>query len=235
MRSEVFRKLLAALVVMTVWFVSLVVEARQTQGASPAESVTVTDVMRLEATEHAVLVEARRREGLDRAERMRIAQEQRKAREDQLVQWRMLRAYGAQYEEQVGRIADLVPVEYHNLVLEMAARYEIDPRIIAAVGTVESRWDPNCVGRDDDTGLMQILPSTAEWIAGRMGLSDYDLFDPHTNMLMGSWYLQLLYNAHDGDWNKALAEYNGGPRAAAAGANHPYTKRVMAVYHRQGG
>lgn len=126
-------------------------------------------------------------------------------------------------------ISDVVPVEYRRLVWETAARYDVDPRLLGSVVQVESRWDPITVGAHGDTGLMQILPETAQWIAGEMGLNTYNLFDPATNMDMGAWYLKSLYQDY-GDWTKALAAYNGGPGAAPLGNNHAYVRRVMEVY-----
>lgn len=131
------------------------------------------------------------------------------------------------------QVDDLVPAEYVDLVLAVADTYELDPRLLAAVGTVESQWYAQALGAHGDSGLMQILPSTAEWIARRMGLNGYDLYDPVTNMNMGAWYLATLYQEY-GDWSMALAGYNGGPRGAPRGAEHPYTRRVMSVYRQQG-
>jgi len=128
-------------------------------------------------------------------------------------------------------IEDLVPVAYRDLVLNIADQYQMDPRILAAVGTVESQWYSTAVGSSGDSGLMQILPETARWIASRMRLAQYDLTDPRTNLSMGAWYLDALHDEY-GSWELALAVYNGGPRAAARGADHPYTVKVLGVYGR---
>lgn len=144
-------------------------------------------------------------------------------------QTEQVRRSEAQRRQQLDRIADLVPPEYQQMVLDLSAQYGVDPRLVAAVGYVESRWNPRTVGSHNDTGLMQILPSTAAWIAGRLGWSEYDLFDPWTNLTMGIWYLQALHGEY-GSWEKALAAYNGGPRHAHLGAEHPYVGRVMRAY-----
>ncbi len=65
-----------------------------------------------------------------------------------------------------------------------------------------------------------------------MGLEEYDLYDPVTNLNMGAWYLHVLYLEY-GDWTRALAAYNGGPLAAPKAADHPYPPLVMRVYHRE--
>jgi len=54
----------------------------------------------------------------------------------------------------------------------------------------ESNWDTNLVSIADDTGLFQIIPSTAEWVAGKLGWDEYDLKDPATNIEMGLWILK---------------------------------------------
>ncbi|MBP2019475.1 soluble lytic murein transglycosylase-like protein [Symbiobacterium terraclitae] len=144
-------------------------------------------------------------------------------------QLQQVRRSEALRRHQLDRIADLVPPEFQQMVLDLSAEHGVDPRLVAAVGAVESRWNPNTVGSHNDTGLMQILPSTAAWIAGRLGWSEYDLFDPWTNLTMGIWYLKVLHREY-GSWEKALAAYNGGPRHAHLGAAHPYVGRVMRVY-----
>ncbi|MEW8977830.1 MAG: lytic transglycosylase domain-containing protein [Symbiobacterium sp.] len=144
-------------------------------------------------------------------------------------QLRQMRREEALRRQQLARIADLAPPEYRQMVLDLSYQYGVDPRLVAAVITVESRWNPRTVGSHSDTGLMQILPSTAAWIAGRLGWEEYDLFDPWTNMNMGIWYLHVLYQEY-GSWEKALAAYNGGPRHAHLGAAHPYVGKVMRYY-----
>ncbi len=126
-------------------------------------------------------------------------------------------------------IADLAPEPYRPLVAEVADRYGVDPRLIAAVITVETRWDPDAVGAHGERGLMQILPSTGEWLAGVMGLETYDLSDPATSVEMGTFYLSALIDEY-GSEDIALAVYNGGPRAAAGWETNPYRQRVLAAY-----
>jgi len=126
-------------------------------------------------------------------------------------------------------IDDLVPETFRSMLLATADRFGLDPRMVAAVIVVESEWTTKAQGKHNDLGLMQIIPDTARWIAKSLGMVDYDLFDAQTNLTMGTWYLKILFKEY-GDWAQALAAYNGGPRAAQFGANHPYTQRVMRVY-----
>ena len=146
---------------------------------------------------------------------------------------RTIRQEVARREAEQRQIADLVPEQYQHLVIDVADRFDLDPRLLAAVGSVESQWYARATGSHGDSGLMQIIPSTANWIAGKMGFETYDIFDPTTNLTMGAWYLRTLYTEY-GTWGASLAAYNGGPRAAGAGDAHPYARRVLGAYHRQG-
>lgn len=169
-----------------------------------------------------------------REERVARLREQEAERQEQRVSQAYeseVRQARARRQVAIAEFADLVPPEYRDLVLDIARQHGVEPRLLAAVGWVESQWYAYARGTQGDSGLMQILPSTGVWIASRLGMSDYDLYDPVTNLTMGAWYLRVLYNEY-GSWDMALAAYNGGPRAAPRGAEFPYTRLVMSVYHR---
>lgn len=140
------------------------------------------------------------------------------------------RAYQIQRKRsELRQIEDLVPPRFQELVLDVAAEIGVDPRMVAAVGQLESQWHPDAYGAHGDTGLMQIIPDTAQWISQQMGLKAYDLWDPRTNVTMGAWYLRVLYQEY-GDWGKALAHYNGGPLYAPKGDEFSYTIQVKRLY-----
>ncbi|MFZ5816029.1 MAG: lytic transglycosylase domain-containing protein [Bacillota bacterium] len=129
-------------------------------------------------------------------------------------------------------IDDLAPEEYQLLVARAAHRHRVDPRLIAAVITVETRWQAEAVGAAGERGLMQILPSTGAWLARVMGLEEYDLSDPETSVELGTLYLSMLIQEY-GSPEQALAVYNGGPRAAKNWESNPYMQKVMAVYNQR--
>lgn len=90
-------------------------------------------------------------------------------------------------------IAVLVALKLITLpmaVSEMSARTGVDPALASCIVSHESNWDTNLVSKDQDTGLFQIIPSTARWVAEQMGLDRYDLTDPITNATMGLWILK---------------------------------------------
>lgn len=130
---------------------------------------------------------------------------------------------------QANAIADLAPEEFRSPVVAAASRFGLDPRILAAIITVETEWNPLAVGLHGERGLMQILPSTGEYLAREAGLTEYDLADSATNLTLGAFYIASLLDEY-GDLQAALAAYNGGPRAAENAADNMYARKVLRKY-----
>ena len=115
----------------------------------------------------------------------------------------------------------------------------MDPKLVLAVVHVESRYDTFAVSDKDAMGLMQILPSTGEWLATQVGvvwLGPQTLFDPVSNVRLGVAYLRMLIDRYDGDISAALVAYNWGPGHVdvrlRAGAPLPaaYSDLVLRAY-----
>jgi soluble lytic murein transglycosylase-like protein len=108
----------------------------------------------------------------------------------------------------------------------MAARYNIDPNLIAIIMTLESGGDAKAKSYADAVGLMQITAPTAHDIANRYlkkPVKTYNLYDPTTSIEFGAAYLAYLRDqfgsaAQGPSWNSTVelvaAAYNGGPSAA---------------------
>lgn len=91
-----------------------------------------------------------------------------------------------------------------------ADSYADDP-IIKAVISQESGGNAKAVSDAGAQGLMQILPSTAAEIAKDLGMEDFDLKDPQTNVKIGTEYLRRLLKEFGGDVELALTAYHSGP------------------------
>lgn len=105
------------------------------------------------------------------------------------------------------------PFPYRRMVFEYAERAGLDPYLVAAVIRAESRFNPGAESDRGALGLMQVMPDTGTWAAGRMGIEGFrpdQLADPGTNLMIGTWYLAYLMAEFDGDAVAALAAYNGG-------------------------
>ncbi len=129
------------------------------------------------------------------------------------------------------RIDDLTPTTFRPLLVQVAAEFDLDPRLLAAMIKYESNWDVYAVGPAHDSGLMQIIPSTAAWIASKMGLNHYDILDPETNLRMGAWFLRALLNEY-GDLRTALVVYNAGPGVLNSDKGpdpYKYASRVLSI------
>jgi len=106
------------------------------------------------------------------------------------------------------------PQGYINVVANEAERNDIDPLILHALIKEESSYNPLAVSSAGAVGLMQIMPTTGEFIADKISLNNYNisfLNDYRINIKLGSWYLAYTLSQFDGSIVRALAAYNGGP------------------------
>jgi soluble lytic murein transglycosylase len=113
------------------------------------------------------------------------------------------------------------PKNYSDIVEKYAAEYDIPPEVIFAVIKTESGFDPNARSSAGALGLMQMMPSTFEWLTGEEHLNeklaDIKLFDPEVNIRYGTYYISYLKNRffanqtnENIDWDIIFAAYNGG-------------------------
>ncbi len=101
---------------------------------------------------------------------------------------------------------------YWNLINASAQEFGLDPLLVTAVIWKESTFNPNAVSGSDARGLMQLLPTTAAEVARKLKMPPPDLYDPATNIRLGSKYLADLKRQF-GNSELALAAYNAGPGA----------------------
>lgn len=105
------------------------------------------------------------------------------------------------------------PLEYLEEIKDNSAKYSLEPSQVAAVIYEESKFDPDVVSTQDAIGLMQILPDTANLLAGDLGVDNLwrdDLFVPSINIKFGTYYYRGLLDKYNGDQDLALAAYNAG-------------------------
>jgi soluble lytic murein transglycosylase len=105
-----------------------------------------------------------------------------------------------------------LPLRHEDIIRQQAADKSLDPSLIAGVIYVESRFRDQ-TSRAGAKGLMQILPSTADYIARKSGGTRFtqgDLATPQINIAYGSWYLRYLLQHYHGNELLAIAAYNAG-------------------------
>ena len=105
------------------------------------------------------------------------------------------------------------PLEYRNLVISCANKFNVDPLLVAALIYVESSYKENSISKAGAMGLMQVMPPTGRETAKKLKIKNYankNLLVPEINTRIGTAYLARLINKYDGNTNKALAAYNAG-------------------------
>lgn len=119
------------------------------------------------------------------------------------------------------------------LIDQVAAEHGMDARLLHAIVTVESAYDPQARSHAGALGLMQVIPATGK----RFGAND--LFDPLQNLRAGTAYLAWLKRRFGGDLTLMLAAYNAGEGAVQRHGNRvppfnetrQYVRKVTALYH----
>jgi soluble lytic murein transglycosylase len=99
------------------------------------------------------------------------------------------------------------------------AKAEIEPELVWAIMREESHYRVDARSSVGALGLLQIMPATARQLAMERGLRDFeaeDLFDPRTNIMLGSTYLSQLGKRFDGRMSAAIGSYNAGPRKVSS-------------------
>jgi len=120
--------------------------------------------------------------------------------------------------------------DYDRLIVQVAARYRVQPGLVKAVIAAESNFKPDAVSRVGAQGLMQLMPATAA------ALGVERPFGIVENMDGGVRYLRAMLDRY-GDLARALAAYNAGPSAVDRYRGIPpyretqaYVKRVLEYY-----
>lgn len=110
-----------------------------------------------------------------------------------------------------GMCANYVISPYDSLIKVYSDSVGLDWRLVAAVIYHESGFDNDVRSRRGATGLMQMMPSTAEWLGAG------DISDPIEGVRIGTIYLKRIHNAYRNHTDDpvermkfALAAYNAG-------------------------
>jgi soluble lytic murein transglycosylase-like protein len=122
--------------------------------------------------------------------------------------------------------------DYDKIIIQAAAKFNLDAALIKAVIKAESNFNHKAVSRAGAKGLMQLMPQTAS------SLNVNDVFHPENNIEGGARYLRYLLNLYKGNLTLALAAYNAGEGAVAKynygvppyRETQNYVRRVLALY-----
>lgn len=165
-------------------------------------------------------------------------------------------AYGPYSREEVQElIADVADViqevnqiltfeeaeEISQAIVTNALAANMDPYLLLSVAITESHCRPLARGRSGEYGMLQVMPSTGAWIAGRLGYRGYEpaqLLDIRANVQYATYYLKISIREFDGDAPKGVLAYNRGSSGAKrwmkdnTPEDHRYVRKVMGTYQK---
>ena len=107
----------------------------------------------------------------------------------------------------------LFPLPYKDDLMSNAKSRGLDPSMVAALIRQESEFNPQALSRAKAYGLTQVRPATGRTLAHKAGMRSFSsrmLFQPSTNLRLGTLYLRMLLDQFNGSWEETLAAYNAG-------------------------
>jgi soluble lytic murein transglycosylase len=105
----------------------------------------------------------------------------------------------------------LYPLAYSDFIQTVAQKRKISPLLVLSIVRQESKFDPETQSPVGALGLMQVMPTTANFVAAKIEMSPFDLRSPPDNIKIGTWYLAHLHDEVKNDSLLAIASYNAGP------------------------
>lgn len=107
----------------------------------------------------------------------------------------------------------IYPTKYSEYVEKYSQQNGLDKYLVYATIKAESNFNPDVTSASDARGLMQLMEETAverSNIIENNSVEAYDLYDPETNIKLGTSYLSYLLNLYDGNVVLAITAYNAG-------------------------
>lgn len=109
------------------------------------------------------------------------------------------------------------PTPYRDLMQPASNDQALDEAWVYGIIRQESRFMHYAKSGVGAAGLMQVMPATAKWVAGKVGWSNYHhgmLHDLDTNISLGTYYMRYTSDLFNGQETMATAAYNAGPSRA---------------------
>lgn len=107
----------------------------------------------------------------------------------------------------------IYPTEYSEYVEKYSEENGLDKYLVYAIIKAESNFNPDIKSKADAIGLMQLMEETAverSNIIDENTIETYDLYDPETNIRLGTSYYAYLLGLFDNNAILAIAAYNAG-------------------------
>ena len=108
---------------------------------------------------------------------------------------------------------------FREVLKVRASQMNLDEAWVYGLIRQESRFIADARSRVGASGLMQLMPATAKWVAAKMGMRDWrgnNVTEIDINVSLGTYYLRHVLDTLDGHPVLASAAYNAGPGRARA-------------------
>lgn len=108
------------------------------------------------------------------------------------------------------------PMPFQAEIQQAAATAGLEPAFVFGIIRQETRFMSQLRSHAGASGLMQLMPGTARWVARKIG-QDFNparaeqIFDPALNLRLGTSYLKMVLDDLSGSQPLAAAAYNAGP------------------------
>jgi soluble lytic murein transglycosylase len=125
--------------------------------------------------------------------------------------------YTADKTQQLHDFSLRFPAPHRDVMQEQARQVGLDEAWVYGLIRQESRFVQQAKSGAGASGLMQLMPATARWVAKRLGLKNFSqslVNQLDTNVALGTYYLKYVLDKLDGQPLLATAAYNAGPRRA---------------------
>ena len=116
-----------------------------------------------------------------------------------------------------------------GVMLERTARqYGFHPRFVKALAFQESGWNQAARSSAGAVGVMQVLPSTGEWLSRYVVGRPLNLANTQDNITAGVAFLNYLWNLTGGSPERTLAGYYQGLASVRSNGMYPSTRQYVA-------
>lgn len=114
-----------------------------------------------------------------------------------------------------------------RMLEETAREYGFTPAFVKALAHMESGWNQSARSSVGAVGVMQVLPSTGEWVGTYLVGRPLDVTQTQDNITAGVAFLSYLWRLTGGDVERTLAGYYQGLQSVDDNGMYPSTRHYI--------
>ncbi|MBI6549051.1 murein transglycosylase [Xenorhabdus lircayensis] len=160
-------------------------------------------------------------DNLARSEWVRLVSSKNRVKQEQLARyafeqhWPAFSVQATITGKMWDHLEERFPLAWQNEFANFTSDKDISQSYAMAIARQESAWNPQARSSKGASGLMQIMPKTAEHTVKSQKIQGYasssQLMDPVMNIKIGTAYLDVVYQRFGNNRILASAAYNAGP------------------------